>query len=376
MKLTTLTFAYPGVPAERRAELAPAADAYQRLRDEGVEAFLLSTCLRVEVAVAGGDDLARSALQALYGRSPRPAEVRHEREAFLHLCRVAAGLESPVVGEVEVLGQFRAAVAAFAGTYPRSHPLRRVLDGAVAAARAARRRAGVSAHGSLAAVAAREAARHGRVAVFGAGAMARAAVEELADVEVAVFARRRLQVGGHHTRPWEEAFDALVDYPAVVSTVPGSEQPFPTDRVAAAIGARRRPLLLVDLGMPPGFICLPDNPHVQHLTIDAVATRAGGPPRPDYEAALTEEAEKAWSRIAAPDRARSVIAGLVDQAESAVDEEVSRFARRLQTTDDPEAVLRQAARTVARRLLHRPISYINSAPEAVEVLAEAFGVDR
>src|SRR5690606_5789336 len=139
LKLTTLTFAYPGVPAERRAELAPAADAYQRLRDEGVEAFLLSTCLRVEVAVAGGDDLARSALQALYGRSPRPAEVRHEREAFLHLCRVAAGLESPVVGEVEVLGQFRAAVAAFAGTYPRSHPLRRVLDGAVAAARAARR---------------------------------------------------------------------------------------------------------------------------------------------------------------------------------------------------------------------------------------------
>lgn len=71
-----------------------------------------------------------------------------------------------------------------------------------------------------------------------------------------------------------------------------------------------------------------------------------------------------------------MIAGLVDQAESAVDEEVSRFARRLQTTDDPEAVLRQAARTVARRLLHRPISYINSAPEAVEVLAEAFGVDR
>src|SRR5690606_40665462 len=62
-----------------------AADAYQRLRDEGVEAFLLSTCLRVEVAVAGGDDLARSALQALYGRSPRPVEVRHEREAFLHL---------------------------------------------------------------------------------------------------------------------------------------------------------------------------------------------------------------------------------------------------------------------------------------------------
>jgi glutamyl-tRNA reductase len=385
LRLTTFTFAYPGVPAERRADLAlvgeAVAHAHNLLRGEGVEAFVLSTCLRVELAVVGDEGTARKALGVLYddadGLSDLAA-IRHDEDGFLHLCRVAAGLESPVVGELEVLGQFRSAVAAFAGAHPGS-PLKAILDSAVGVARAARRRSNVSPRGSLAAIAAREVSRFGRVAIFGAGAMARAAADELAEAEVTVFSRRPQRMTRHATRSWEEAFDALAAFPAVVSTVPGSEEPFPSDRVSEALAFRRRPLVLVDLGMPPAFRHLPETPLLEHLTIDDVADLADSLAAPDLEASVAEEAQKTWSRLSAPDRARTVIAEMVDQAESAVDEEVSRFAGRLHSADDPEEVLRQTARTVARRILHGPISYINDSarkPGALDVLAEAFGVDR
>ena len=89
-------------------------------------------------------------------------------------------------------------------------------------------------------------------------------------------------------------------------------------------------------------------------------------------------AAAAWRRLSAPDRVGAVIAALVEQAETAVSEEVQRFAPRLSGADDPEQVLRQLAHTVARRVLHPPISFIGSTErgvEGVEVLAEAFGID-
>jgi glutamyl-tRNA reductase len=69
---------------------------------------------------------------------------------------------------------------------------------------------------------------------------------------------------------------------------------------------------------------------------------------------------------------------MVGQAEAAVSEEVERFVKRLETAADPEPLLRQLAHTVARRVLHPSISYVGSAEhgaEAVEMFAEAFGVD-
>lgn len=371
------------MPAQRRAELSLVADAleaaHRRLRGAGLDVFILSTCLRVEIAVASDQDL-HPTLRALYGETDELldlAKVRHDEDGFLHLCRVASGLESPIVGEVEVLGQFRSAVAAFRDAHTDSHRLRRILDGAVAVARAARRRTGISPRGSLAALAAREIRHHGRVAILGAGAMARAAAEALGDSDVSVFSRRALRVAGHDTRRWEDALEALATFPAVISTVPGNGAPFPVEAVSAALASRHQPLLLIDLGMPPGFTPAPDTPVVDYRTVDDVAARVDAPPSPEFQAAVTELAGKAWRRISTPDRANSVIAGMVDRAESAVAEEVIRFARRLEAADDPEAVLRQLARTVARRILHRPISYINDnalSEEALDVLADAFGV--
>ena len=89
---------------------------HARLRAHGIEAVALATCHRSELyyrAESRGDDARAEALwrAPLEGVDVEPARHRG-RLAAEHLFRVAAGLESLVLGETEVLGQLRAALEA------------------------------------------------------------------------------------------------------------------------------------------------------------------------------------------------------------------------------------------------------------------------
>src|SRR5205085_11856433 len=73
----------------------------------------LSTCNRTEVYVAGDADVVAEALSEIAGRDLVDVLYRLSGEAAaLHLFRVAAGLDSLVPGEGEILGQVRAAYEA------------------------------------------------------------------------------------------------------------------------------------------------------------------------------------------------------------------------------------------------------------------------
>ena len=96
-------------------------DVLRELREHVSEALILSTCNRVELyAVCGheasGADLLRQVL-ASHGSLPLPT-VREATYAYAHesavrhLLRVASGLDSMVLGEDEILGQVRRALAA------------------------------------------------------------------------------------------------------------------------------------------------------------------------------------------------------------------------------------------------------------------------
>ena len=87
------------------------------------EVFVLSTCYRVEVYAASACPSAaaaslREALRVRAGDSDLPVFDLRCEEAFRHLSRVAASLESGVIGEPQVLGQVKAAFgcSAEAGT--------------------------------------------------------------------------------------------------------------------------------------------------------------------------------------------------------------------------------------------------------------------
>ncbi len=378
MQLTSCSFAHPVVPWQRRAALTLAdralQEAHERLSESGLEAFLLSTCLRIEVAVAGDTASAAAALGSIYGDPGllAGATVRTDGDAFLYLSRLAAGLESPIVGEREVLAQFRRAVSACGEAAELTHMLQR----AVGVARSIRRMSDGPV-GSLATLAAARVASFERIAVLGSGAMARAAAAAL-DGKVTMFARRPDRSGNHLARPWSDLPQAFQAFPAVIAAVPGPGDTADIRGVLQQVGGRTQRLVVIDLGMPPLLAELAGVPGVRFVDIDELAAGADPQPGPEISSAATREAARAWAQLSGDDRISSVIATLIGQADEAVQDEVRRFAHRVAAADDPEPVLRQLAHTVARRILHPPISYISSAPDrrqALDVLERAFGVE-
>ena len=124
------------------------------------ECMIVSTCNRVEMlaAVESPDTNITGFLHSHFGLDPAllaPHIYDHrDREAVRHLFRMAASLDSMVVGEPQILGQVKEAfsVAKAAGTV--SAQLEHLLQSAFAAAKKARSETGIgSNHVSIASVA-------------------------------------------------------------------------------------------------------------------------------------------------------------------------------------------------------------------------------
>ncbi len=367
MRLTSLSFAYPDVAASDRAGiLAP------RVPSDGIGVFALSTCLRVELAWAGGPDLAPGVLEKLYGSTALPdARLRENLDAFHHLARVAAGLESAQVGESEVLSQFRQALQELTGHPSLDTDLIRAVETALGVARSARKFLARQYDGSLALAAASLVESHPEVVVLGGGAMGRAVVRELGSSRVSVYSRRPTPISGIPSHPMEELPEALTTCRAVVSTIPG---PVPLlEEVHRSAG---NPLIVIDLGMPPALET-PDTPAVKYFGIDDVAFSVPVATEPEAEEILAIESKTAWGRLTVSPDARSIISSVVDLVDQTVDSEVRRFAHRFSTAEEPEEVLRQLAHSVARRIIHPSVSLLGSTPltqRDLDVMARAFGV--
>jgi len=94
LRLTSLSFAHPEVLSDRRAQLSLSGNllhrAHGRLHATGHPAFLLSTCLRVEIAWAGGPETTSDVLACLYGDGS-PSDLGEVRSDQAALC-ICAGL--------------------------------------------------------------------------------------------------------------------------------------------------------------------------------------------------------------------------------------------------------------------------------------------
>ena len=137
-------------------------DALQQLRDsDGVhEAMILSTCNRVEILVraAGkrhGNEAIRRLLVETRGLTLEEVErytyLMHDNDAVRHMFRVAAGLDSMILGEPQILGQVRQAWLAAREHAVTGRQLDRMMQQCLSAARRARNATGISRHaGSVA----------------------------------------------------------------------------------------------------------------------------------------------------------------------------------------------------------------------------------
>ncbi len=150
MQISVVGISYKTAPVAVREHFAFAADelapVLARLGERYDGAALLSTCNRTEVYVASprGIGDARpvvallSAIKGDVAMEGAPFFALTGREAARHLFRVAAGVESMVIGESEVLGQVRGAftAATVAGTH--SPALSRLFHTAIRVGRRAR----------------------------------------------------------------------------------------------------------------------------------------------------------------------------------------------------------------------------------------------
>jgi glutamyl-tRNA reductase len=243
------------VELRERAALEPkrAAELAAQLAGEHGEAVCLSTCNRTELYLAdesadeaeGRAEAALLALEAELG----PALYRLRGEAAaLHLFRVAAGLDSLVPGEGEILGQVR--VAHETGATGRI--LDRLFRQALHAGKKARSQTAIGespASVSSAAAALAEQVfgdlRGSSILVIGAGKVGAAAVRNLVSrgASIAFVANRT-------TQPAAIAAE-LERADVVLSSTTTDGWRLTRDQVERTLGARRgQPLFLIDLAVP------------------------------------------------------------------------------------------------------------------------------
>ena len=259
-------------PVELRERVALDRDAAAalavRLSEGGREAVVLSTCNRTELYLAcdDADGAVGDCVAALAELEPdvEPALYRLRDEAAgLHLFRVAAGLDSLVPGEGEILGQVRAAYEA--GT--TGPLLDRLFRQALHAGRKVRAQTAIGESPASVSSAAAALAEQvfgdlaGRsILVVGAGKISGQAARNLVsrDAEILFVANRSSERGEElassfdaEAVPLERIGEELAKADVVVSSTSAPGYVLDAATVAEAMRDRRgRQLLLIDLAVP------------------------------------------------------------------------------------------------------------------------------
>ena len=256
--------------------------ASEQLRSRGVlsETVVLSTCNRSELygvppesASSAKDSAGAMELFLATFHRIEPAVLngslyrRHDREAVRHLFRVAAGLDSMMLGEAEILGQIREAyriAVDHGGTGP---VLNRMFQSALEVGKRVRAETQISARPMSVAFAGVKLAerifgslRSHSALILGAGSTGEQVVAHLRDRGISRLgvANRSLQRAaelaerfGAEVVDWEALDSALVWPDTVICSVSSSEPVVSRVAVERAMGARsNRSLLFIDLGVP------------------------------------------------------------------------------------------------------------------------------
>ncbi len=250
--------------------------ALDRLANDGcVDAVLLSTCNRTEVYATAADPVAMGerivACLADYRGVARDEidaslYLRTDADAARHLFRVAAGLDSLVVGEPEILGQVKDAYKVASDTHGTGSVLNRLFHGAFATGKRVRTDTGLAEGAVSLSYAALTLARKifgelkdRHVLVLGAGEMARLCAlhfhEHVASTTIATRRRDRgdalaAEIDGQVT-PWDSRFEALAGADVLVSATGSSGLVITDADMRRALATRRgRPMFVADLAVP------------------------------------------------------------------------------------------------------------------------------
>ncbi len=263
MRLHLIGLSHHSAPVElrERVALSPGRSAALARELAGPEAVVLSTCNRTEIYLAGDEPgPADAALERLAGESLDGALYRLADEAAaVHLFRVAAGLDSLVPGEGEILGQVRAAYEAGAAGPVLDHVFRQ----AISVGKRVRTETSIGESPASVSSAAAALAQqvfgelHGRrVLLVGAGRAGELAAASLAarGAEIALVANRTRERAEELAQRFGGAAIGLEEVPARLREVDvilaSTSAPGFVIRREHVEGVRREPLFFIDIAVP------------------------------------------------------------------------------------------------------------------------------
>lgn len=401
-------------PVELRERLAFAQEALPEATREllsapGVqEAMILSTCNRVELLVShnGMEPQLPRFLAERFSVQPGVLEPHlyryRDEEAVRHMFRVAASLDSMVVGEAQILGQVKQSWSLAREIGAVRGPLDKLLQGAFSAAKRVRTETEIgSSSVSIASVAVDLARRifgslDGKtILLVGAGKMSELAARHLmergaASVMVANRTHDRAlrlaeQFLGQAVR-WEDLHARAHEADIMITSTGASEHIVGIEQAQQILHRRKnRPVFLIDIAVPRDIdpkinrlegIFLYDIDDLQQVAASNLVDRGREAQR--AEAIIQEETERFRRRIRAIDIAPAIV-----EVQSAVEDlrqaELQRSAKILQSlTTEQQAAVEQLTRGMMNKFMHMPLQAMKSAARegdaaALETIREMFG---
>jgi glutamyl-tRNA reductase len=381
-------------------------------REHVAEALLLSTCNRVEVyAVVDSFHGGLADVSAVLARHggwdvddlAGHLFVHHECSAVEHLFLVAAGMDSMVVGEAQILGQLRAAYATAGDLGTAGRVLHELVQQALRVGKRAHAETGIDAAGaSVVSEALADGAlalgglRGRRALIVGAGSLAALTAAELRRSGVAeiVVANRTLETadrlagtvaaaGTPARAVGVDAIPAELTAADIVITCTGS---LDTVLTTSMVSALSRPLVICDLALPRDVEpAVRELPTVTLVDLEDLADRLR-----QAEAGTSVEAARALvaaevRRYLAAQRSAEVtptVTALRRRASEVADAELLRLGTRLPGLPaDVRAELSRSVHRVVDTLLHTPTVRVKQLAEGptgtsyAEALRELFALD-
>jgi glutamyl-tRNA reductase len=434
MQVFVLGLNHKSAPVEVRERLALSpsrlAQALRTLRGlPGIsEAAILSTCNRAEFYVAG-DEAAVAQLEAFLceqaqGASIQPHLYRFEGgESARHLFRVASGLDSLVLGESEILGQVKSALAQSREAGTCGPVLDEALRRAIACGKRARTETGIGRGALNVGSAAVELARQifgplqgHTVLILGAGKMSALTAQHL----VSSGARRILVANRTYARAqelartfsdeatrgeaaprprqvlagipnadaravsWEEFPARLVEADIVISSTRAPHLILTPEHIAPAMRARLgRPLFLIDIAVPrdidPRVNALEDVYlyDIDDLSAVVESNRAGRAVEAARAESIVDEEAASWQKWLRGRGSSPVASALAQHAQQVRDREVEAALANLgHLSERDKATVAALGRALSSKLLHAPLRHLREGalehPDDAQAIARAF----
>ncbi len=417
MPLVAVGINHKTAPVEVREKVAFAPEqlvaAHRELLDSGraEEAVIVSTCNRSELYCEVSSPEEGERLRhwlAEYHGVPRDQLAQcsyefHELEVVNHLSRVAAGLDSLVLGEPQILGQLKSAYAVAQEAQSVASDLNRLFQHSFAVAKSVRTDTAIGRNPVSVAYAAVDLSSHlfsdlrqCTALLIGAGETIELVARHLRErgVQRILVANRTLQRAERLASQFgAEAIllgdipERLADADIVISSTASQLPILGKGVVEKALRKRRHaPMFMLDIAVPrdiepevdqlrDAYLYTVDD--LEQVIRDNVASREVAAAEAD---SLIVESVRAYAESQRERSTGDDIKVLRDSVQAMADREVAAAERRLANGDDPHEVINRLAHRLTNKWLHRPTAALREAgregrQEHIQWIRELFALD-